>query len=452
MRLRSLLSFTTAFAFGSVATLWAGHALHAAPTARGAYRALDVFGEVYGLIRREYVEAVDDQRLVRGALSGLAETLDPHTEVMDADAYARFQEDTDGEYAGVGLELAERSARVQVVAVHPDTPASRAGLHSGDWIAAIDGEATRGWSLDDAVARLRGQVGTHVVLTVERGTAAGLRFDLERARIRIEPVVSRLVTPDVALIGVRTFQDGTAAAFVDHVTRQRVAAGGALGGVLLDLRDNPGGLLGEAVALADALLADGEIVRTVGRDRKTLERFEAERPDVLTREPVVVLVNAGSASSAEIVAGALQDKGRATLVGTRTFGKGSVQDLFELGDGGALRLTVARFYTPSGRSIQAKGIEPDIVVSEADAPRSPGAQDDLGMSKSAAAAAQPTYETNLEGALDRPAPTSDATAGATSGATAEGTDARPLDPVVRRGLEILRLKAAFERGHRGGRR
>jgi len=447
MRLRSFLPLTAAFAFGSAATLWASHALHAAPGGRGAYRALDVFGEVYGLIRREYVEAVEDQRLVRGALNGMAEALDPHTEVMDADAYARFQDDTDGEYAGIGLELDERDARVQIASVYPDTPASRAGLRSGDWIAAIDGEATRGWSLDDAVSRLRGQVGTRVVLTVERGAATGLRFELERARIHVEPVVSRLIAPNVALIGVRAFQDGTAAAFVEHVGRQRAAAGGSLVGVVLDLRDNPGGLLDEAVAMADAILADGEIVRTVGRDQKTLERFKAERPDVLAREPVVVLVNAGSASASEIVAGALQDRGRAVLVGTRTFGKGSVQDIFELGDGGALKLTVARYYTPSGRSIQAKGIEPDVVVPEADAPPAPSAADDLGAPKPLTPAAQPTYEADLEGALDRPSPPMPAPTPA-SGVI----DTPPLDPVVRRGLEVLRLEAAFERGHRGGRR
>ncbi len=449
MRLRSLLWFTAAFASGSAATMWAGHALHATPGGRSAYRALDVFGEVYGLIRREYVEAVEDQRLVRGALNGMAEALDPHTEVMDADAYARFQDDTDGEYAGIGLELDERDARVQVVLVYPDTPAARAGLRSGDWIAAIDGEATRGWSLDDTVSRLRGQVGTRVVLTVERDAASGLRFELERARIHVEPVVSRLIAPDVALIGVRAFQDGTAAAFVEHVGRLRAAAGGALGGVVLDLRDNPGGLLDEAVAVADAVLADGEIVRTVGRDQKTLDRFKAERPDALAREPLVVLVNAGSASASEIVAGALQDRGRAVLVGTRTFGKGSVQDIFELGDGGALKLTVARYYTPSGRSIQAKGIEPDVVVPEADAPLSSAPTAGLGAPKPLTSTVSPTYEADLEGALDRPTPPP---AAPVTAPTTPDTGALPLDPVVRRGLEILRLEAAFERSHRGGRR
>jgi len=449
MRLPSLLSFAAAFTLGSAATMWAGHALHATPGGRNAYRALDVFGEVYGLIRREYVEAVDDQRLVRGALNGMAEALDPHTEVMDADAYARFQDDTDGEYAGIGLELDERDARVQVVSVYPDTPAARAGLRSGDWIATIDGEATRGWSLDDTVSRLRGQVGTRVVLTVERDAASGLRFELERARIHVEPVVSRLIAPDVALVSVRAFQDGTAAAFVDHLGRLRLAAGGALGGVVLDLRDNPGGLLDEAVAVADAMLADGEIVRTVGRDQKMLERFKAERPDVLAREPVVVLVNAGSASASEIVAGALQDRGRAVLVGTRTFGKGSVQDIFELGDGGALKLTVARYYTPSGRSIQAKGIEPDVVVPEADAPLSSVPTAGISAQKPLTPAVQPTYEADLEGALDRPMPQTAAPAPT----PATGViDTPPLDPVVRRGLEVLRLEAAFERGHRGGRR
>jgi carboxyl-terminal processing protease len=437
MRRRALLPLTIAFAAGAGTSALVGLDASAERSPGSPYRALDVFGEVFGFIRREYVEPVDEAKVMYGAVRGMVDALDPHSEFMDAATYARFRDDTQGRYAGIGLELDERDDRLTVVSVFPETPAARAGLRRGDRIVAIDGQHTEGLSVDGAVERLRGAVGSSVELTVDRGRAPSLRVELERAVIRVEPVVGRLVAPGVAWIAVRAFQENTTSEFVRHFDRLQSEAGGALKGLLLDLRDNPGGLLDEAVSLSDTLLDQGTIVRTVGRGGKELEVFEARGPGTLPPMPVVVLVNAGSASASEIVAGALQDQGRAVLVGTRTFGKGSVQNLYDLSDGGGLKLTVARYLTPSGRSIQAHGIEPEFVVPEAD---------DAPLSQEpplprANEPEPPMREADLDGALDRPA--------SQKPTAANAPDA--LDAVQRRALEVLELSAVLERRARSAR-
>ena len=336
------------------------------------YAALDDFAAVYGRIRESYVEPVDGGALVHGAIRGMVAELDPHSEFLTSDAYAQAIDETRGRYGGVGLELAVRRERLVIVAPLDDSPAARAGLRSGDVIVAIEGRSTRDATLGDAARWLRGRPGTPVELTIERRTrpetaADGRRFEitLERALIEIAPVEGRLLDGRIGYVRVKIFQRDTVEALQRQIRalKRRVGSvGGPLAGLVLDLRNNPGGLLSQAVAAADLFLTDGEIVRTVGRGDVVKARWRATRPGTLTEVPMVVLINGGSASASEILAGALQDGRRGLLVGTSTFGKGSVQGLFRFPGGAGLKLTVAHYLTPSGRSIHGQGIEPDIVL------------------------------------------------------------------------------------------
>jgi carboxyl-terminal processing protease len=346
----------------------AGAAVLGTPRAQSAYRSLADFARVLTHVERLYVDEVDGEDLVVGAIHGMLRTLDPHSSYMTAEDFRILEGDTRGRFGGVGLEVGARDGDLTVIAPIPGTPAERAGLRPGDRIVAIEGRPTRELSIDEAVRRMRGEAGTEVRITVGRkGVPEPFGVTLMREVIRVESIAAELLEPGFPWIRVKTFQDGTAAdarLAVERLGRE----GGGLRGVLLDLRRNPGGLLDEAVRLSDLFLDSGVIVTTRGRGGVEIARHEARSRGTLPRMPVVVLVDAASASAAEIVAGALQDSGRALVVGTATFGKGSVQSLIPLGDGAGLKLTVARYYTPAGRSIQAEGIRPDVEVESLAAP------------------------------------------------------------------------------------
>jgi len=342
----------------------------ATPRGASTYHKLADFARVLTHVERLHVDPVDGERLVTGAIHGMLRALDPHSSYMTAEDFRIVEDDTRGRFGGVGLEVGARDGALVVITPMPGTPAERAGLLSGDRIVAIEGDPTSEISIDEAVRRMRGAPGTEVRITVSRRDSPAL-FDvfLVREEIRVQSVAAELIEPGFPWIRVKSFQDGAAAdarLAIERLDRE----GGGLRGVLLDLRRNPGGLLEEAVRLADLFLDSGVIVTTRGRGGGEISRYEARSRGTLPRVPVVVLVDGASASAAEIVAGALQDRGRALVVGTPTFGKGSVQSLIPLGEGAGLKLTVARYHTPAGRSIEEDGIHPDVEVE----PLSPAAQ------------------------------------------------------------------------------
>lgn len=328
------------------------------------YRQLDLFGNVFERVRSDYVEPVDDGELINAAINGMLTALDPHSSYLDAKDYRAMQVQTRGEFGGLGIEVTMEDGIVTVVSPIDDTPAARAGLRAGDRITHLDGESIVGLSLNDAVERMRGPVNTQILLTVERqGAAEPLTVKLVRDVIRIQSVKYR-TEGNVGYIRITTFNEQTQDGLERAVKMLSRSLGDQMIGIVLDLRTNPGGLLEQAIRVSDAFLEQGEIVSTRGRRSEDIERYSARRGDLIRGKPLVVLINGGSASASEIVAGALQDHKRATVLGTRSFGKGSVQTIVPLGGGleGAIRLTTARYYTPSGRSIQARGIDPDIEV------------------------------------------------------------------------------------------
>jgi carboxyl-terminal processing protease len=348
-----------AFATGSL-PLGTGSAVAASSD---TYRQLNLFGDVFEKIRTDYVEKPDDAKLIEAAISGMLSSLDPHSSYMDAKSFKDMQVQTKGEFGGLGIEVTQEDGFVKVVTPIDDTPASRAGLLAGDLIVAIDGDAVQGLTLNQAVDKMRGPVKSSVVLKINRkGKADSFDVTLVREVIKISSVKPR-TEGDIGYVRITQFTektyDGLKAA-IDKFSQEIPAD--KLKGYVIDLRNNPGGLLDQAIAVSDAFLEHGEIVSTRGRNPDDAQRYVARSGDLTNGKPIIVLVNGGSASASEIVAGALQDQKRATIIGTRSFGKGSVQTIIPLGTNGALRLTTARYYTPSGRSIQAKGIEPDIQV------------------------------------------------------------------------------------------
>ena len=347
----------------------------AAADPAGPYRKLDVFSHVLSLIQNNYVEDVDDAKLLYGAIDGMVRTLDPHSTFMDPKAYAALKQETDGEYGGVGLEVAARGDDLVVVTPLDDSPASRAGLAPGDKLLEIDGAQTRGWKEIDGVKALMGAPGTTCVLKVARPAwPEPHTVTLVRDVIRVVSVEQRLYDYRYGYVKIKNFQDRTDAYLKRALDTLRGQSGGPLAGVILDLRHNPGGLLEQAVKVADRFLYEGVIVTTKGRGGKHVEVERAHPKDTEPSYPMIVLVDGGTASASEIVAGALQDHGRAVVMGTPTFGKGSVQTVIELEDGSGLKLTIARYYTPNGRSIQEKGITPDLYVRQQPAPAA--AEDD----------------------------------------------------------------------------
>ncbi len=337
-------------------------------TADEIYSDLSLFGEVFDRIRAEYVEAPDEKKLIHAALQGMLTSLDPHSGYMEPVDYADVQEDTTGQFGGLGIEVQMEDGAIKVVSPIDDTPAARAGILAGDFIVELDGVQVQGLSLDDAVAKMRGQVGTKIKVTVIReGVTEPLEFELTRDIIATR--AARLTMQgEIAVIRLARFSEQAFPGIkkaIDDAYKQ--LDGKAPKGIVLDLRNNPGGLVDQAVYVSDAFLPQGAVVLTRGRLESESSRYDA-RPDALDGKikdiPLVVLINGGSASAAEIVAGALQDHKRATVVGTRSFGKGSVQSIIPLGADGAMRLTTARYYTPNNRSIQASGIQPDITITQ----------------------------------------------------------------------------------------
>ncbi|HEX2114504.1 MAG TPA: S41 family peptidase, partial [Alphaproteobacteria bacterium] len=338
------------------------------------YRQLNLFGEVFERVRSDYVEETQDRKLIEDAINGMLTALDPHSSYMNARTYRDMQVQTRGEFGGLGIEVTMENGLVKVVSPIDDTPAFRAGLKPGDLISHLDGDQVMGLTLQEAVDKMRGPVNSSIKLTIRRGNQEPFDITLTRAKITIQSVRSR-VEGDLGYIRVTSFTEQTDLGVRNAVQKIREQLGTKLAGVVLDLRNNPGGLLDQAVAVSDEFLDKGEIVSTRGRRSDDAQRFNAKSGDILNNLPMVVIVNGGSASASEIVAGALQDHRRAIVLGTKTFGKGSVQTIIPLGGQGAIRLTTARYFTPSGRSIQAQGIEPDIVVEPAriekiDQPRS----------------------------------------------------------------------------------
>jgi carboxyl-terminal processing protease len=365
-------ALVAALAAAFFAGLAADHAAEAASRrAAQPYRPLDVFSDVLAHVENAYVEPVEERELVYGAIEGMMAKLDPHSVFMRPDVYRQVREETSGEYDGLGLEIALEGGAVVVVAPIPDSPGERAGIRARDRLLSIDGAATKDMMLVEATRRLKGAAGTKCVLEVMReGFTSPQKLTLVRDRIRAQSVDSRVLDRErrLAYVRIRQFQERTDRALVKALDDARAQLGGELRGLVLDLRNDPGGLLEQAVRVADVFLASGVIVTTEGRDRRSVEVEKAREKDTEPAYPMIVLVNRGTASASEIVAGALQDHGRAVIMGTQTFGKGSVQTIVDLEDGSGLKLTVARYYTPKHRSIQELGITPDVIVPDA-APR-----------------------------------------------------------------------------------
>jgi carboxyl-terminal processing protease len=340
--------------------LWSSAKAAAADT----YRQLNLFGDVFERVRADYVEKPDDSKLIESAINGMLAGLDPHSSYMEPKAFRDMQVQTRGEFGGLGIEVTMEDGLIKVVAPIDDTPAAKAGVMANDIITKLDEEQVQGLTLNQAVEKMRGPVNTKIKLTIMRkGQDKPIEVSITRDIIRVRAVRSR-VEDDVGYIRVTQFNEQTTENLKRAITDlQNQIQADKLKGYVLDLRNNPGGLLDQAISVSDAFLERGEIVSTRGRNAEETQRFSARAGDLIKGKPVIVLINGGSASASEIVAGALQDHKRATLIGTRSFGKGSVQTIIPLGAGnGALRLTTARYYTPSGKSIQAKGISPDIEV------------------------------------------------------------------------------------------
>jgi len=342
--------------------LFLGNSAFAA--AADTYRQLNLFGDVFERVRTDYVEKPDDGKLVESAINGMLAGLDPHSSYMDAKSFRDMQVQTRGEFGGLGIEVTMEDGLVKVVAPIDDTPAAKAGILANDLITSLNDEPIQGLTLNQAVDKMRGAPNTKIKLKIIRKpSTTPIEVTLTREVIRVRTVRSQLEGDDVAYIRLTQFNEQTTDGMKKAISTLSGKAGDKLKGYIIDLRNNPGGLLEQAISVSDAFLEKGEIVSTRGRNAEETQRFNARASDLINGKPLIVLINGGSASASEIVAGALQDHKRATLVGTRSFGKGSVQTIIPLGSGnGALRLTTARYFTPSGRSIQAKGITPDIEV------------------------------------------------------------------------------------------
>jgi carboxyl-terminal processing protease len=326
-------------------------------------RDLQTFVEILNRVKSDYVETVTDETLIENAVRGMLSGLDPHSAYLDRDEFADINVSTSGKFGGLGIEVQAHNGLVRVVAPIDDTPAARAGIQPGDLIIKIDATPVKGMSLNDAVKRMRGEPGTKITLTIVReGTGEPLVVDLRRDIINVTSVRSRMLEPGLGYLRVTTFSSLTGKTLTDEFNKLRKQANGDLRGLILDLRNNPGGVLNAAVEVSNAFLNKGAIVSIKGRISDSNREYNATPGDLLEGKPLIVLVNAGSASASEIVAGALQDHRRALVVGAKTFGKGSVQTILPLQNQAAIKLTTARYYTPSGRSIQADGIEPDIAV------------------------------------------------------------------------------------------
>ncbi len=328
------------------------------------YEDLRTFTEIFGRIKRDYVEPVSDKKLLEDAIRGMLSGLDPHSAYLMGEEYQELKEGTTGQFGGLGIEVTMENGFIKVVSPIDDTPAQKAGIKTGDLIIKLDDKPVKGMSLNDSVKLMRGEPGSKIVLTIVReGEEAPLKLTLARDVIKVKSVKSRSLDKGYGYVRISSFQSGTGDSLKEALATLKKENGGSLKGLVLDLRNNPGGVLNAAVDVSDAFIKSGLIVYTQGRIENSEMRFNAAGDDLINGAPIVVLINAGSASASEIVAGALQDQKRAIIMGEKSFGKGSVQTILPTSNGAAVKLTTARYYTPSGRSIQAEGIEPDIALS-----------------------------------------------------------------------------------------
>ena len=351
------------------------------------YKQLNLFGDVFQRVQEQYVEEVTDKKLIESAISGMLQSLDPHSSYLSADSYKDMQVKTKGKFGGLGIEITMEDGVVKVVSPIDDTPAAKAGMKSGDLIIGVDGESIRGLTINESVSKLRGPVGSKVIITVVRDKQDPYEIEIKRDIINIKSVKHNIIK-NIGYVRLTTFSDTTTSGLEKAITEIKKNIGNKFQGLILDLRNNPGGLLNQSISVADAFLNQGEIVSTQGRNDDDTSRVFAKKGDLINGQPLVVLINSGSASASEIVAGALKDHSRAIIIGTRSFGKGSVQSIIPLAGNGAMRLTTARYFTPSGISIQAKGIEPDIIV-------------EAGVTDLKKAKNNNRREENLRGALDK---------------------------------------------------
>jgi carboxyl-terminal processing protease len=392
---------------GLLATQVAGPLLaQEADQRESVYEQLDLFGDIFERIRAQYVEEVDSKELIEAAINGMLTSLDPHSSYLSADDAADMRVQTRGEFGGLGIEVTQEEGFVKVVSPMDGTPAADAGIQAGDFITHVDGQSVLGLTLDDAVEMMRGPVGSEIVITVVReGVEQPFDVSIIRDTIKVTAVRSRHVG-DTVVLRVTTFNDQTFPNLEEGMKKEIEALGGMdkVNGFVIDLRNNPGGLLTQAIQVSDAFLDKGEIVSTRGRNPQDGERFNATVGDLAEGKPIVVLINGGSASASEIVAGALQDHRRAIVIGTKSFGKGSVQTVMPLAGDGAMRLTTARYYTPSGRSIQALGVSPDIVVQQ---PEPEAADETATEEEQPSSAVTDRSEGDLRGALENDSLTED---------------------------------------------
>ena len=389
------------------------------------YEQLDLFGDIFERIRSQYVEEVDEGDLIEAAINGMLTSLDPHSSYLSPDDAAQMRLQTRGEFGGLGIEVTQEEGFVKVVSPIDGTPASEAGIEAGDFITHVDGESVLGLTLDEAVDMMRGPVGSEIIITIAReGETEPFDVSIIRDTIKLTAVRSR-TEGDSIVLRVTTFNDQTTPNLEEGIAEQIDAAGGIdnINGLVLDLRNNPGGLLTQAIRVSDAFLEKGEIVSTRGRDPQDGDRFNATEGDLAEGKPIVVLINGGSASASEIVAGALQDHRRGIVIGTKSFGKGSVQTIIPIPGHGAMRLTTARYYTPSGRSIQAEGIEPDIIVE-------PAKVESVGDEKR-------IRENDLKGALDKKKKDK-------KGKDEKAEEEKPEDYQLSRAIDLLRGMTLYE--------
>ena len=388
------------------------------------YRQLSLFGDVFERVRSDYVEEVTDQDLVEAAINGMLTSLDPHSGYLPDDNFKKMQVQTTGRFGGLGIEVTMENGFVKVVSPIDDTPAAKAGLQPEDLIVTVDDVSLVGLTLAEAVEKLRGPVGSEIRIMVQRAQDEPFEVSIIRDEIKIKSVRSRLYDT-IGYVRITTFSEQTTPGLMNAVDDLYAETDGNLSGIVLDLRNNPGGLLNEAIRVSDAFLEEGEIVSTRGRDDSDIQHAYARAGDITRGLPIVILINSGSASASEIVAGALKDHRRAILMGTRSFGKGSVQTIVPLPGHGAMRLTTARYFTPSGVSIQARGIEPDIEVVLARIEKVEGG---------------PVREEDLRGALDKGKADSK-----TADDDAADDDPADIDYQLARALDLLRGLSVFDR-------
>ncbi|UUX52232.1 S41 family peptidase [Nisaea acidiphila] len=427
--IRQMKSWSRAALLGAVAAT----ALLAVPSMERAdaqsqndtdtYRQLSLFGDVFERVRAEYVEEVSDQELIEAAINGMLVSLDPHSSFLNSKSFRDMRVQTKGEFGGLGIEVSMENGLVKVVSPIDDTPAAKAGLQPGDLITHLDGEPVLGLTLGQAVEKMRGPVDSDLTISIRRQDAEPFDVTLTRAVIKIRSVRSRVID-DVGYVRITTFNEQTTSGLHKAIEEIKAEKGDELTGYVIDLRNNPGGLLDEAISVSDTFLEQGEIVSTRGRDPENASRVHAKPGDLTDGKPLVVLINGGSASASEIVAGALQDHRRAILLGSQSFGKGSVQTIIPLSGQVAMRLTTARYYTPSGRSIQQTGIAPDI-----DVPLARIEKLDNGKSR---------READLRGALNNPSGNGDNQTSAEDGEEAAAQPPEQVDYQLARAIDLLR--------------